>query len=73
MTEDVRNDLSAFSDLVMKEEKERQQRQPSSIRADLLAYGEQEKDSAVTRRDRDAYQFWTGWVAALERVKGETT
>jgi hypothetical protein len=36
---------------------------------DLLAYGEEESTNALTRKDRDQYQFWQGWCAALSRVK----
>jgi len=36
--------------------------------SDLLAYGEEEATHALTRQDRDQYQFWQGWNAALQRL-----
>jgi hypothetical protein len=33
-----------------------------------MAYGEEEAANALTRKDRDRYQFWQGWNAALQRV-----
>ena len=35
---------------------------------DLRAYGDGERDSALKAKDREQYQFWSGWVAALDRV-----
>ena len=35
---------------------------------DLEAYGREEKDAALKRKDREDYQFWAGWVAACERM-----
>lgn len=37
----------------------------------LQAYGEEESTLALTRKDRDQYQFWSGWLAALDRIKPE--
>ena len=34
----------------------------------LKAYGDDEIGKALARRDRDQYQFWQGWDAALQRV-----
>ena len=36
---------------------------------DLRAYGEAEAATALHAKDRDQYQFWQGWNAALERVQ----
>lgn len=35
----------------------------------LKSYGQQEATAALQRKDRDQYQFWQGWNAALERVE----
>lgn len=35
----------------------------------LIAYGEQERESARVGKDREQYQFYSGWISALERVK----
>jgi hypothetical protein len=40
---------------------------PGAI-GDLLAYGHEEATNALKRQDRDQYQFWQGWNAALQRV-----
>jgi hypothetical protein len=39
---------------------------------DLLAYGEEESAHALRRKDRDQYQFWQGWNAALQRLTTPT-
>ncbi len=35
---------------------------------DLRAYGEGMHTTAIHFRDKDSYQFWAGWLAALDRV-----
>lgn len=42
---------------------------PDGAVGDLLAYGREESDTALTKKDRDAHQFWQGWCSALERLK----
>jgi hypothetical protein len=44
--------------------------QPEAI-GDLRAYGEEETVNALRRKDRDQYQFWQGWNAALDRAVKE--
>ena len=34
----------------------------------LKAFGEEERDNALKRKDREQYQFYSGWCAALDRV-----
>ena len=34
----------------------------------LLAYGEEESTRALKFKEREQYQFWQGWIAALQRV-----
>lgn len=34
----------------------------------LKAYGETEATTALMGKDREQYQFWQGWLAALQRV-----
>jgi hypothetical protein len=41
---------------------------PSGPIGDLRAYGEAEATNALKAKDRDQYQFWQGWNAALQRV-----
>ena len=36
--------------------------------SDLLAYGREQASYYLAQRDRDQYQFWKGWCAALDRV-----
>ena len=43
---------------------------PDGPIGDLLAYGQEESTNALKAKDRDAYQFWQGWTAALSRVSG---
>lgn len=35
---------------------------------DLVAYGRDQLDRATAGKDREPYQFWSGWIAALERA-----
>jgi hypothetical protein len=39
---------------------------------DLLAYGQEESDNALNRKDKSLYDFWQGWCAALERVRASS-
>ena len=34
----------------------------------LLAFGEEESTRALKFKEREQYQFWQGWIAALQRV-----
>jgi len=39
-----------------------------SVVESLRAYGEEEAARALHQKDRDQYQFWQGWNAALDRL-----
>jgi hypothetical protein len=45
---------------------------PEGPICDLAAYGAQESTAALQRQDREQYQFWQGWNAALERAGAVT-
>jgi hypothetical protein len=45
----------------------------STAVGDLLAYGQGMSTDALIARDREQYQFWQGWTAALERVCGRSS
>jgi hypothetical protein len=34
----------------------------------LRAFGEEERDTALRAKNREQYQLYAGWVAALDRV-----
>ena len=48
---------------------QREESDPTGIVEQLRAFADEQKESARVRKDREMYQFYGGYLAALERVK----